>query len=673
MLQAHAAESHATAPGKGSAPPRGALAALAGLLVLLFAVVLVRTAWVSDDAYISFRTIENALHGHGLRWNIAERVQTYTHPLWMLLVMLGRAISGEIYFTVLAISGLLTFGTLFVLAVRLAKDAGTRLLLLMALVGSRAFVDYATSGLENPLTHLLLVLFALALLRPGAKHGTEQVEARGPARLRTLALLAALAMLNRMDSILLLAPALGLVALQLGPRRAWRPLLLGFVPMLLWMAFSLLYYGTPWPNTAYAKAFSTGIPTAELAAQSVHAFRWVLVNDPLTPLTILAGLGYALWRRERWLLALAAGVLLQLLYVVKVGGDFMGGRFFAAPFVTSLAILSQARLRADARGTALRRGLLGVAVLFGISAIGTTPTWLSGSEFGDKTLPESGVTNERAFYYGELGLLSPERKIPVYDSTAKLLFPSVEHDHILLVYTMIGVKGYEAGPRVHFVDLWLCDPLLARLPVFDLEDWRIGHFPRRIPHGYLESLVSGKDEMHHEGLGRYYANLRAMTRAPLFSSEWLRGIWRYWRGTDADGLRRFVADEYRDPPQIEIPLRELSKELPAHHFWFDGGMRFLGDVLLLGTLRVQLPELSHAPVLQLGLDRQDIYRLRLLRGDQQVGEIPITTEPWLGGLQPVTVPVPPGAREAGYDAIWIDSPISGDGISALGYLELLEG
>ncbi len=63
------------------------LAAAALLLGLVAA-----RAWVCDDAYISFRTLENLLDGYGLRWNVDERVQVYTHPLWLLLVAPFRAL-----------------------------------------------------------------------------------------------------------------------------------------------------------------------------------------------------------------------------------------------------------------------------------------------------------------------------------------------------------------------------------------------------------------------------------------------------------------------------------------------------------------------------------------------------------------------------------------------------
>lgn len=72
-------------------------------------------AWLGDDALITFRTAQNLAEGFGPRWNPGERVQTYTHPLWMLIVSLGYFITGEFYFTVLGISLALTLGAAYVL------------------------------------------------------------------------------------------------------------------------------------------------------------------------------------------------------------------------------------------------------------------------------------------------------------------------------------------------------------------------------------------------------------------------------------------------------------------------------------------------------------------------------------------------------------------------------
>jgi hypothetical protein len=46
-----------------------AASAVSALLLLLP----VRTAWMSDDAYLTLRTVDNWLHGYGLRWNPLER------------------------------------------------------------------------------------------------------------------------------------------------------------------------------------------------------------------------------------------------------------------------------------------------------------------------------------------------------------------------------------------------------------------------------------------------------------------------------------------------------------------------------------------------------------------------------------------------------------------------
>jgi arabinofuranosyltransferase len=49
--------------------------------IAVYLVIVLRAAWVSDDSFITMRTVDNWLQGR-LRWNTDERVQAYTHPLW---------------------------------------------------------------------------------------------------------------------------------------------------------------------------------------------------------------------------------------------------------------------------------------------------------------------------------------------------------------------------------------------------------------------------------------------------------------------------------------------------------------------------------------------------------------------------------------------------------------
>ena len=79
------------------------------------------------------------------------------------------------------------------LAFRLALTPWSAAVGVLTLVASSAFVDYSTSGLENPLTHLLLVIFLVRFLG-------HPLDARN---LGWLAVIASLATVNRPDSVLL--------------------------------------------------------------------------------------------------------------------------------------------------------------------------------------------------------------------------------------------------------------------------------------------------------------------------------------------------------------------------------------------------------------------------------------------------------------------------------------
>src|ERR1700743_1067969 len=70
----------------------------------VFLYVLIRTAWVCDDAYIIFRTVDNFANGFGPRWNVDERVQAYTCPLWMFVLTSVYACSREIFYTSITLS-----------------------------------------------------------------------------------------------------------------------------------------------------------------------------------------------------------------------------------------------------------------------------------------------------------------------------------------------------------------------------------------------------------------------------------------------------------------------------------------------------------------------------------------------------------------------------------------
>ena len=325
-------------------------------------------------------------------------------------------------------------------------------------------------------------------------------------------------MINRLDAGLLVLPALG-TALWSSPR-SWRSVVAGFLPLAVWEAFAIVYYGFPFPNTAYAK-LATGISAGDLFVQGTVYFRDSLALDPLTLTAIGAVVIASVVLRTRQVWVVAAGIALYLVYVVRVGGDFMSGRFFAAPLFC--AAISASRF--DHALTGLSTGAISMAVVaFGLLA--SPPTVVSGATPPRAWIQPSGIVDERLYYYHQTGLLrtladGSWRPAPP-DDADRSVRPTRRPS---LVLTMIGIDGFRAGRSVHVIDtLALADPLLARLP--SRTRWRIGHFERDLPDGYQRSIESGLNHVTDPAIARLYDELWLVTSGPIWSGDRWRAILR---------------------------------------------------------------------------------------------------------------------------------------------------
>ncbi|MEP6896040.1 MAG: hypothetical protein ABI986_10570, partial [Chloroflexota bacterium] len=209
-------------------------------MLMIFIALLVQTSWVEEDAFITLRTSDNFIHGYGLRWNIDERVQTFTNPLWMFLLAGAHTIIQNPHLTLILLSIVVSTLALFVLLVHIPQNNFGLLLAFASLALSKAFVDYSTSGLENPASHLLAVAF-VALYFKAEKPLSDK-------NLFCLSLLAGLAAFNRMDTLLFYLPALLVLLRNQFNKRSLLIMLAGFSPFILWEIFSVIYYGFPIPN-----------------------------------------------------------------------------------------------------------------------------------------------------------------------------------------------------------------------------------------------------------------------------------------------------------------------------------------------------------------------------------------------------------------------------------------
>lgn len=164
------------------------------IVMLAATAMLIGTAWIGDDAFITLRVIDNFINGFGLRYNVIERVQVFTHPLWLLSLTPFYALTKEAMVTTMLVSVFMTLGALWLMVTKVAQHREYACMLVLIAMISPTISSFSTSGLESPLTFLLLTLFVWQSSR------TERIWI--PAGIGGLLLL------NRLDLFILLGPAL---------------------------------------------------------------------------------------------------------------------------------------------------------------------------------------------------------------------------------------------------------------------------------------------------------------------------------------------------------------------------------------------------------------------------------------------------------------------------------
>ncbi|MGZ5071779.1 MAG: hypothetical protein ACXWBL_01495 [Usitatibacter sp.] len=522
------------------------LAVLAAVFVMA-----VCRAWACDDAFITFRVVSQFLEGHGPVFNIGERVQVFTHPLWFMVLAAWSALGASLFPGAIWLS-LAVFGAGLAFLYLAFRDkplalavAGATMLL------SQSLMDFATSALETPLT---FALFAGAVwaLRSG--------------RARTALALLALLPLNRLD---LLPWALPFAWLAAAPQ--WKPrakaLAILCAPAFAWIAFSTVYYGEPLPNTAWAKL---GIPMADRLDQGLAYVVASFAHDP-GAMAILCVAAVLAWRARggdrRWIGAGAASVLVGLLYPVWAGGDFMLGRFILPALWASIVVMLVAFPSAAQGGTpapqrrAAALSLACLAAFLIVTGHSTTNLWIRmKNESLMRSVGFAGATDERRVYIPWLGAFAPERLVVRRgDGPAPTAEP--------LRVTMLGQLGYLGRGDQPMIDvLALADPFLARFA--PLRNSRPGHAYRPLRSDFTRWREAGHS-FGDPGLDELASDLRLAHLGDLWSLERARAIMRlpFHAAIPQDALVvRDEGDALRiaiNPPRLFRPWPDA----PAHWVW----------------------------------------------------------------------------------------------------------
>ncbi len=398
--------------------------------------------WIADDGLIVLRTVRNLLAGNGPVFNQGERVEANTSTAWTYLMYAGSWVGGPMRMEYVALAlalGLSVLGVaLFMLgAGRLYAPSlrGRRAIMLPA--GALVYIalpparDFATSGLESGLTAAYLGLLWWMMVR-----WAQPLRNRPDNELFTgaLAFVAGFSVLVRPELALMggLALIMMLIAARTWRRRVLIVVAGGSLPVA-YEIFRMGYYGLLVPGTALAKdaagdKWSQGM--IYLSNFDAPYAVWV-------PVVLLVPLGVLLMaarRRPSFLrpalapnygrvaravqsppavvaFVLVSG-LLQALYWIRQGGDFMHGRVLLAPLFCLLAPVAVVPVPIPDGQDYSRETGYWVAGAAGVLWLGVAgwSLWAANSPgMGDDAthVTYSGIVDERRFYSQATGRAHP--------------------------------------------------------------------------------------------------------------------------------------------------------------------------------------------------------------------------------------------------------------------------
>ncbi|GAQ32489.1 conserved transmembrane protein [Mycobacterium pseudoshottsii JCM 15466] len=521
------------------------------IIALLFGWGAWQRRWIADDGLIVLRTVRNLLAGNGPVFNMGERVEANTSTVWTYLLYAASWVGGPMRLEYVALAVALTLSVLGVVLVMLGAGRlyapslrGRRAIMLPA--GALVYIavpparDFATSGLESG-----LVLAYLGLLWWMMVCWSQPLRGRSdnPVFIGLLAFVAGCSVLVRPELALIggLALIMMLIAARSWRRRGLIVLAGGLLPVA-YQIFRMGYYGLLVPGTALAKD----------AARDKWSQGMVYLtnfNRPYAlwlPLVLVVPLGVVVMfarRRPAFLrpvlapdygrfaravqsptavvVFMAGSGVLQALYWIRQGGDFMHGRVLLAPLFCVLAPVAVIPLVVpDGKDYSRETGywVAGAVSVLWLGVAGWS-LWAANSPgMGDDAthVSYSGIVDERRFYAQATGhahpltaadyldyprmaailtalnntpdgaLLLPSGNYTQWDLAPMIKpgsapgIPASEKPQHTVFFTNLGMVGMNVGLDVRVLDqIGLANPLAAHTG--RLEHGRIGHDKNLFP------------------------------------------------------------------------------------------------------------------------------------------------------------------------------------------------
>jgi arabinofuranosyltransferase len=274
-----------------------------------------------DDAMISMRYAHNLARGYGLVWNAREYVQGFSN-LGLTLVMAVFHVlpvsleKQSMVFQIFMLASLLAI--VYFVGELTTRLGASRQVGFFAMIATMLFAPLGIWGMQGSDAAPLALIHLLAACR----FVDVKENRRSPKALFTVL---ACGIFVRLDFTLVYALYFAFTVYCTSARKA--ALIQGSSILALTLGgilgFGWVYYGDPLPNTYYLKA--TGIPT-DLMWQSgfeqLFNSDWGHFTGKFPGGILLFAISALYLRRNSAAMLLVATILLNVLYVVKIGGDW---------------------------------------------------------------------------------------------------------------------------------------------------------------------------------------------------------------------------------------------------------------------------------------------------------------------------------------------------------------
>ena len=196
-----------------------------------------------DDAYITLRYARNLIEGHGLVFDVGQRVEAFSNFTWLCILEVAGWIGLSMPMAMKVLSFLAGLGTLYITAClgrRIFGQGVAGVLPALLLAVSSFFALWSVDGLETVFYTMLLTILLLLLCT-----GTRSAMAVG--------LVAGVVAISRPEALLFS----GIGVLVVLKMRGWREAVKAAAIVMIFAGgyelFRLIYYHAPVSNAAYLK------------------------------------------------------------------------------------------------------------------------------------------------------------------------------------------------------------------------------------------------------------------------------------------------------------------------------------------------------------------------------------------------------------------------------------